>query len=766
MSIRVKDIIDEVSEVTGTCQQAINFQAITRAVQLLANKKLIDPLQGYLDITADESFHIALPRDVKTVLKVNINNNPSFARSRLFEFGMNTEGTVEGEEVGWSWADRLYSPIQNEKNLPGPLAYKLTASADNGKTCIVKGLDEEGREITETLTGSESSPTPGAKLFHKILSISRDETSAEALLWCNGENVIAQFYGDEVTPSYRVIKLSKKTVTVRIYFRREFFKVTGLNDVLPMQSAMAVIHAARAVRFYANDEDDKAMKAEEKAVQWLKEEQEAREENNVLSDATEVQTPLDATINVREGIIVRDVYDVASSIFGPIGRGKLFDKITTAVETLANKAHWDAGLGYVDLQLGDRTQIVNSCGKKGTGLFILPRFVEAPVAIILCKHGIMPRNQWFEFNMNGGRKANFSDPGTWDHAGETPLCQLIPIDADTKKPVPTKFVAIPNNETDDGTEVRIFGFELDGNGIEREVWRENKRGWLCPCTTDANDPGAIAPAFVRIERITKGESVDYIKLYATSYTPEVPEVPATPDTTENQQESIAQTNFFGVPATMTGSSDAFMSLEVITWGTNTTKSVIVQVEYAPGEQSVRVADAANPTVTVYFNVSNGNRTITFGDVQIALTLLQTPTFGAYARGIEEATIPGTPAIPAVPGFWTLGEVHGYYYPDELEPRYRIIRVQTDKDKSIRVCYRKRTLKFTSLLEPIPLRSRLAIECQLRAINAMAEDPQGAVNFETLAVGYLTDARIQDTPNEEGSIQFDEGSSPMNSFNLQ
>lgn len=762
--IRVRDIITEVEEVTGVCTQSVNFQAITRAVQLLANKKLIDPLMGYLDFSVDESYMIAMPRDVKTVLRVNINGNPSFSRSRLFEFSQNTEGTVEGEEIGWSWADRLYSPIQNEKNLPGTLSYKLDSSADNGATCIVRGLDEDGREITETLVGAATSPAPCDQVFHKIVSISRSETTAGATLLCNGDNPLAQFYGDETAPSYRVIKLSKKVVNIRIIFRRDVFRVTSLDDVLPMQSAMAVIHAARAVRFYAQDEDEKAEKAEERAVKWLTEEQASREEHNAISGETEIITPLDTTIGVRDSIIVRDVYDVASEIFGPIGRRKLFDKISMAIEVLANKAHWDAGLGYVDIWTNDRSQVAAIRNKKGVGTFILPRFVETPVAIQRVHDAIMPRNRWYEFGMNGYGEQDFSPYGSWDDAGESVLCKLIPIDQDTKKPIPTKFVAVPNSSADDDTEIRIYGYELDDDGVEREVWRGNSRGWLCPCVADSNDPGDDAPEFVRVERITKADSLDYIKLYAVTYTAEVPAVPETPESDVFTYE-IASQDFPFTAGDLVIESPEWLDSESHNW--------TFEIDgLGAGGYSFSVRDENDNLLITAWNVYFDTPTVCGnpGEVQFTVTI---PPTGAGPIGdgqitgtLTRAYTPYDAGSPAVPEYWTLGDVHGYWYPDENEPRYRVIKLPTDKAERIRVCYRKRTLKVTSLLEPIPLRSLLALQCQLQALKAIKDDPQAAMNFETMAIEYLNDARIQEGPSRDGTIQVDTGSSPMLSTNVQ
>ena len=58
---------------------------------------------------------------------------------------------------------------------------------------------------------------------------------------------------------------------------------------------------------------------------------------------------------------------------GPIGRQRLFDKITEAQEMLANKSQWDGLDGYVDILVDQR------------GYISLPAKVEVPLGINYCR---------------------------------------------------------------------------------------------------------------------------------------------------------------------------------------------------------------------------------------------------------------------------------------------------------------------------------------------------------------------------------------------
>lgn len=713
--MRVSDILAETKEAIGQCDTAIALTALTRGVQLLANKGLFDPLIGYFDFSLGGSYFVALPREVKTILRVNINKSPAFSRTRLFEFTLNTEGTAEGAENGLTWADRGYLPIQDERKLPGALNYKASNAADNGKTCTVAGLDEDGRAQTETLIADAADPVAGAIAFHKITRVYRDETAHECFLRCNGAGVIGQYYPDEVEPEYRVIKLSKNPAAVRIMFRRHVFELRTVDDFIPLHSHMAVIHAAKAVRFMGQEEYEKGVAALEMAATFLREEQAARDEHNLNAQTIETQTATNTNIGVRDGVTVGDIYDAACDIYGPIGRQKVFDKITLAIEALANRAHWDPLLGVVDVWSDDNTEATTQGGSKGHGVYILPRYVETPVSIDFINTPAAPRNRWYEFHLNGYGQMNRANANTWDDLGEVCLSKLLPLDPTADKQyrraIPVAAVAVPDSADDDGTAVRVYGFEW-ASGREVEVWRDGVLGWACPCVAGAYDPGAGAPLFTRIERITKAASGGFIKFYTVATTPEVAALAGA--------------------ITAVGSAVLF-TLEV----TGITQP------FSAGA-TVRIGGADFEAEAVTDAGGGGYPTTSEWSVQLtaAATLNEGDSVYLITAEVNAAAL----------------EI-GYWYPDETEPRYRAIKTASAKSKRLRVLYRKRWAKVTSLAEPIPLRSRLAVENMLRALKAQETDPAGAQAYAALAVRYLADERITAGPSETAALQFDADSMP-------
>lgn len=630
----VSSIYSQIAEVTGLCDQALNFQAMSRAVELLANEGLFDAQIGYVEFANSQTNFVALPRECKTVLRLNINGQPTFFRNRLFEFTLNTNGSSTGDEDGLSWADRGYSPIQDERFLPGLISYvySSTSASDAGKAITLYGKGQDGRPITETLNASApGAPVYGVKAFYAVDRVQRDPTTGTCLLYVQSgitPSIIAQYAPDETEPNYRVIKLSRVVSNVRIMFRRDVYEITSLDSFIPINSKMAMIHATKAVRLFAQDSYEGGAQAMTAALDFLKKEQASRDEQDAMAAALEAPTAIDASLTVRDSIVVADVYDSACAIFGPIGRRKIFDKITTAFEVLRNKAQWDASTGIVDIWMPDRTQEVTTPyrGSKGTGYFVLPRFVESVISLNLCGTPMVSRNRWFEFHLNGTGERNRSSIDTWDDLGEVCIIQPPLVDADTHRVIPFKIVAQPDSATDNGKLVTVYGTELDSFGAEVEVWRSGIPGWTVPCVKNVFGAGTGAPAFTSISRITRDATSGFVRLYTTTGT----------------------------------ASDRLL---------------------------------------------------------------------------------------------------GLWYPDELEPHYRAIKVPMSKPARIRVFYRKRTQKISSLYEPIPLRSRIAIENMLRAIKVQETDPQTAMGYEEIAVRYLSEERINSTPSDVPVLEFNSGVMP-------
>lgn len=603
------EIFDEAKEVLANNDPVLVFRAMTRAVELLAPTKLFDLLVGDLDFTVGENYLVALPRDVKTPLRINIDNHPSFARSRLFEYAHNTDGSVQGAEVGWAWADRGTTPIHDEFALPGKLNVLASSELDNGKTVTVTGRDENGVTAIEVLSAHHSDPPEGEIFFHAIDSVVREATAMDVLLRV-GTSPIARYYPDEREPRYKLIKLSQNNVSCRMHFRRHTYKIQTLDDIIPIDSPMGVLMMIDAVSLFWKKEYAAAAVAQEAAIKFVSDEHESRNEGIAMSASSEGQTASNRNISSLDEIIVADIYDEAASIFGPIGREKLFDRITDAVEALSRKGHWDSLLGTVDIWKPAHPL------PNGDGYFVLPRFVETPLSINFDGSPSYARNGWFEFHLNGPGEQCRSSCGTWDDVGNTPIISGFPKSS-VGVTIPLYLYALPDDAQDENVAITVHGYDLDGMPLKASV--------QCKSVATIDEE---AKAFARIERIEKGVSKGFIRLFG----------------------------------------------------------------------SISILDP-------------------------------------------------------------IGTLLGYYYPEETAPSYRMIKIATADAVRLRVKYRKRRTKVASMHEPLHLRSRLAIEAMMRAIQLEKTDVPAAALHEANALKYLKEEQAIGKAPTGFTMQFDSATMP-------
>jgi len=98
---------------------------------------------------------------------------------------------------------------------------------------------------------------------------------------------------------------------------------------------------------------------------------------------------------------------------------------------------------------------------------------------------------------------------------------------------------------------------------------------------------------------------------------------------------------------------------------------------------------------------------------------------------------------------------GYYYPDETEPNYSRIVLPRGREGCpnwVRIRYRKRHLKVTSLTDNLHLNSRLAVVEFLHAIKLRKDDPQAAEAHEAIGTKMLQETESANNPSEQFSIE--------------
>ena len=98
---------------------------------------------------------------------------------------------------------------------------------------------------------------------------------------------------------------------------------------------------------------------------------------------------------------------------------------------------------------------------------------------------------------------------------------------------------------------------------------------------------------------------------------------------------------------------------------------------------------------------------------------------------------------------------GVFWPNIAEPKFRVIKIG-QKAVTVRMRYRKRLVKITSLTDPVHMRSRSALFNAMRAVMTSATDPNAA-NLLLMAAKDLLNKEWRAThPQEELGLQFDPG----------
>jgi hypothetical protein len=124
--------------------------------------------------------------------------------------------------------------------------------------------------------------------------------------------------------------------------------------------------------------------------------------------------------------------------------------------------------------------------------------------------------------------------------------------------------------------------------------------------------------------------------------------------------------------------------------------------------------------------------------------------------IERIVISGSPQsfiqLYATDGTQWLQNL-GTFWPNIPEPKFRVIKIG-QKAVTVRLRYRKRLVKITSLTDPIHMRSRSAMMNALRAIQTGVQDPQSAQVLLMAAKDMLNKEWRATHPNEELGLNID------------
>lgn len=282
----VSDIWDDAKVVFGHCKEDRLFRQISDAIQLLANKGEVDPLVGYVDLCVTANC-ITLPREVETVLALNIGGHPALGHDELFSFHLNGPGDFNCS-CGYSWYNTGTFPTYRDLPCPARLIAFLDSEEDEGKQIRVFGFDDQNRPL-RTQVGGEwidgllvptifgyALPSSSDPRVSRITSIVKDRTVANVRLSSfdgstSSGTLLGIYEPDETKPSYRRIKISSGCGWVRLLYRKRTAEVRSIYDRILLHSRLSLILAMKAVQKYSESDLGTAMQFEAQATRILTE---------------------------------------------------------------------------------------------------------------------------------------------------------------------------------------------------------------------------------------------------------------------------------------------------------------------------------------------------------------------------------------------------------------------------------------------------------------------------------------------------------------
>jgi len=313
MPYQVVDIKTEVRKILGACDEDHMFERISQAVEVLSHSGDFDPLLGYLDICVDSQC-VTLPREVETVLAVNIAGRPAIGRDQFFSFHLNGPGDTGGR-IAWEWSDQPWSPLYRDLVAPTKLVAFLASEEDENKELWVYGYDENQKWVRSqnaaglwvngyqvpTIFGV-AVPDDGAPTFTRVTRVRKVEFVDDVRLasYDNDDasgTLLGIYEWDETDPMYRRIKLGHEAEWVRIGYKKRVYSIKSETDLIPLPSRVPLFMMLRALVQY----DDKDI------VGGAEYEAHAR---RLLTEAIwSQQSPVTSPLQVNDSISLVDRFD-------------------------------------------------------------------------------------------------------------------------------------------------------------------------------------------------------------------------------------------------------------------------------------------------------------------------------------------------------------------------------------------------------------------------------------------------------------------------
>jgi hypothetical protein len=265
------------------------FRWLGDAVSMIANKEDLEGWKGYLDIctlgcsscNGETQCNnpagcgrrcLALPREVDTVLAVNIGGQPVLGYSQLFSFHLNGPGDCR-TVCEWKWTDagKMHCTYR-DLVVPAKLVCYLQSPADNGKQVIVFGYDSAGNVLRRqdsagvwingyqvpTIYGV-AVPDAGAPTIARITGLHKEPTVGSVRLSTIDDSgatgmLLSVMEPDETEPQYRRIQLNRSCNWARIAYRKTNPIFSSRYDHIPLRSRVALLLAIQARKHLSDNQ--------------------------------------------------------------------------------------------------------------------------------------------------------------------------------------------------------------------------------------------------------------------------------------------------------------------------------------------------------------------------------------------------------------------------------------------------------------------------------------------------------------------------------
>lgn len=297
---RVIDLYDEAKNILGQCSDEKLFRWLGDAVSLIANKADLDGLRGYLDIctmgcscaTTGSVCNspagcgrrcITLPREVETVIGIQVGGQPVLFRGELFQFHLNGPGSCRAV-CEWAADDRGHNYCTFRDIItPAKVVTYLETPADNGKEFIIYGFDNKGQTLKREVNGvwkdgyqvptiyGVAVPDAEAPVIARITNIFKAGTIGNIRLSTIDDSgstgiTLGVYEPDENTPNYTRLQLNRSCNWVRVAYLKNNPTFRSKFDHIPLRSRRAVLMAVQAVKEYSDKQYDAAHACEADAA--------------------------------------------------------------------------------------------------------------------------------------------------------------------------------------------------------------------------------------------------------------------------------------------------------------------------------------------------------------------------------------------------------------------------------------------------------------------------------------------------------------------